>query len=173
MGDIDERIEMAEVAIHGINAFDNDQPAFVFVTNKGGIERRGIVMLETVDASPRQDRAVAQTEVRTIVHHGDIAFPHQSRDRAEGAAEPAVEKHRVLVAEEFRHPFFELPMKIGHAGKGRRSARAHAVGVERFVGGGDHVRMIGEAEVVVGTKIDDRVRLASVIQDRARLGRAE
>ena len=38
MGDIDERIEMAEIAIHGINAFDNDQPAFVFVTNKGGIE---------------------------------------------------------------------------------------------------------------------------------------
>ena len=42
------------------------------------------------------------------------------------------------------------------------------MGVERFVGGGNDFRMVREAEVVVGTEIDDRVRFSTVVQGGAR-----
>ena len=44
---------------------------------------------------------------------------------------------------------------------------------ERFMRGRDDLGMIGEAEIIVGTEVDDRVRLAAVVQGRARFGWAE
>src|ERR1041385_5041473 len=39
--------------------------------------------------------------------------------------------------------------------------------------GGDYFRMIRQAEVVVGTEVDDRVRFAAVVKDGARFRRPE
>ena len=64
-------------------------------------------------------------------------------------------------------------MEIGHAGKHRRTARSEAVGAERFMRGGDDLGMIGQAEVIVGTKINDRMGFPPVIQRRAGLGGTE
>ena len=65
-------------------------------------------------------------------------------------------------------------MQIGHAREHRRTARAHSVRSQRFVCGSHHFGVICEAEIIVGAEIDDRSRLAVVIDHRARIcGREE
>ena len=111
--------------------------------------------------------------MRTIVENCDVAFSEQTRDRAERAAKPAVEKHRILAAKEFREPPLELTMQIGHTGKHRSSARAHSMGLERFSGCGNYLRVVGEPEIIIRTKIDDRMRLTIVGDGRAGVGWAQ
>ena len=47
------------------------------------------------------------------------------------------------------------------------------MGFERFVGGGDDLGMIGEAEIIVGAEINDRARLAVITNRGARFGAGE
>ncbi len=65
----------------------------------------------------------------------------------------------------------QFPVKIGHAGEHGRTAGAETVGRERFVGGSDDFGMIGQAEVVVGAKINHRLRPAVVGDGGARFRR--
>ena len=85
-------------------------------------------MLEFFGATSRKHRAVAKTQMRSIVENGDIAFAQQTGDRAERAAKSAVEKHGVFALEKFRDAPFEFAMQIGHSGKHRRTACAQTVG---------------------------------------------
>ena len=64
----------------------------------------------------------------------------------------------------------ELAVKIAHAGKHGRTARAKSVRLQSFLRGGDDFGMIGESEIIVGTKIDDRLRLAVILDRRSRIG---
>ena len=64
-------------------------------------------------------------------------------------------------------------MQIGHAGKHRRTAGAHSVLLQRFGRGGDDLRMIGEPQIIVGTKIDDGTRFPLVLDRGARIGAIE
>ena len=83
----------------------------------------------------------------------------------------AVEKHGVFATEKFCDLAFEFAVQIGHAGKHGRTAGAEAVGGEGVARGGDHLGMIGEPEIIIGTEIDDGLRLAVVRDCRARVGR--
>ena len=86
--DRDQVLEMAEIAVHRINALDDDELAPAHVSGlTTRVERRGIVMLEFLGAAARENGAIAQTQVRTIVEHGDVGFAEQSGDGAERAAE--------------------------------------------------------------------------------------
>src|SRR5947209_6159687 len=114
---VHERVELTEVTIHRINAFDDDELALPLLTREGRIKRFRIVMLEPFCPGPREDRAVTKAQVRTIIHDRDVALPQQGGNRPESAAETAIEKHRVLVAQKLGHLFFELAMEIGHPGK--------------------------------------------------------
>ncbi len=128
-------------------------------------------MLELLGTTARKGGAIAQAEVRTIIEHRDVGLAEQAGNGAERAAEPAVEKHGVLAPEELRHLPLELAVKIGHAREHRRAAGAEAVGGERFLRGGDDLGVIREPEVIVGAKIDHRLRLAVVGDAGASLGR--
>ena len=72
-------------------------------------------MLEFSRATPRQDRSIAKTEMRTVIQNRNVAFAQQPGDGAESAAKTAVEKHCILAAKKFRDAPFELAMEIGHA----------------------------------------------------------
>ena len=67
-------------------------------------------MLEFLRAASGKDCAIAKTEVRAIVQDGHVGFAEQARNRAQRAAKSAVEKHRILASEEFRHTPFEFAM---------------------------------------------------------------
>ncbi len=53
-------------------------------------------------------------------------------------------------------------MEIGHAGEHGRAAGPESVSREGIVRRGDDLGMIGQAKVVVGTKVDHRLRLPGV-----------
>ena len=97
-------------------------------------------------------------------------FAQQTGNCPERAAKTAVEKHRIFVTEKLRDRLLEFAVKIGHARKHRRTARAQTVRLQSFVRGGDDFGVIGQSEIIVGTKIDDRVRLAVVMDRGPRIG---
>ena len=125
-------------------------------------------MLELFRPATRKDCAVPQTQMRTIVENRDVGFAQQAGDGPECTAKTAVKKHRVFATQKFCEPTFQFAVEISHARKHRRTARAEAVGFERFVRGRNHFGMIGEAKIIVGTEIDYRLRLALVFDSGAR-----
>src|SRR6478672_13533085 len=53
-------------------------------------------------------------------------------------------------------------MQVGHSRKHRRSARSQSMSLERFVRCGDYLGVIGKTEIIVGAKINDRLRLTAI-----------
>src|SRR5256886_14899712 len=53
-------------------------------------------------------------------------------------------------------------MQVGHSRKHRRTARSQAMSPERFVRCRDYLGVIGKAEIIVGAKINDRLRLTTI-----------
>src|SRR5436309_15972909 len=53
-------------------------------------------------------------------------------------------------------------MQVGHSRKHRRSARSQSMSPERFVRCSDYLGVIGKAEIIVGAKINDRLRLTTI-----------
>ena len=127
-------------------------------------------MLEFLRPAAGKGRAIAQAEMRTIVEDRDVRFAEQARDRAERAAETAVEKHGVFAPEILREFALQFAMQIGHAGEHGRAAGAESVGREGVVCRGDDLGMIGQAEVIVGAKVDHRLRLPAVGDGGASFG---
>src|SRR4051794_12206984 len=123
-----------------------------------------VVMLELLAPATRQSRAITKAEVRTIIKNGHVGFTEQPGDGAEGAAEAAIEEHGIFAAEKIRDAPFQFAMQISHAGEDRCAASAEPMGTERLLSGGNHLGVIGEAKIIIGTKVDDRVRLALVFQ---------
>src|SRR5437762_14287307 len=64
-------------------------------------------------------------------------------------------------------------MKIGHPREHRLAACAKPMRPERFVRDRNHLRMIGKAEIIVGTELNHWARLAAVSDRRARVCRGE
>src|SRR5437667_12797414 len=106
--------QVPEVAVHGINAFDNHELPTPFLTGQCHIKRRWIIVFKLLRPAPGQHGTIAETKVRAVVQNGHVAFAKQSGDRAQRAAKSAVEKHRVFALEKFRDAPFELAMEVGH-----------------------------------------------------------
>src|SRR6266513_6136483 len=53
-------------------------------------------------------------------------------------------------------------MQAGDSGKHRRTARSQAMSPERFVRCSDYLGVICKAEIIVGAKINDRLRLTTI-----------
>src|SRR5947209_12253990 len=53
-------------------------------------------------------------------------------------------------------------MQVGHSRKHRRSARSQSMSPERFGRCSDYLGVIGKAEIIVGAKINDRLRLTTI-----------
>src|SRR2546430_15871133 len=171
--DINQFIQVPEVAVHRINSFHDYELASPRVASESGIERSRIVVLEFFSATTRKHSAIAQAQVRSIIEDGYVVFAKQAGDGAECATESAIKKHRVFTIQIFRDPAFEFSVEISHAREHRRTAGAQTVRFKRLVGSGDDLGMIGEAEIIVGTEINDRARLAVVTNRCARFGAGE
>ena len=140
---------------------------------QGRIQGGWIVVLEFFSATTGQHRAIAQTQVGTIVENGHVRFAEQTGDRPKRAAESAVKKHRVFATEKFRDAAFEFSMQISHSREHRRTASAQAVCLKRFVRSRNHCGVISETKIIIGTEIDNRARLASIIDRCASVGRGK
>src|SRR3954471_18166729 len=128
-----------------------------------------VVVLALLAPATGQSRAITKAEVRTIIKNGHVRFTEQPGDGAEGAAEAAVEEHGIFAAEKIRDAPFQFAMQIGHAGEDRRATSTESMGTETLLRGGNHLGVIGKAEIIIGTEIDDGVRLALVFQGGTRV----
>ena len=75
-----------------------------------------------------------------------------------------------LGAEELAEPPLQLDVDLLRAADEAHRGHPVAPAVERLVGGGDHRRVVGEAEVVVGAEVD---QLRAGEADVAALGRGD
>ena len=171
--DIEQRRQVPEIAIHGINSFHHHELAASLFARQRLIERCRVVMLEFVRATSRKRRAVAQTQMRAIIQDRYVVFAQQTGDGSERAAKSAVKKHGVFAPEKFCHLPLKLAVQVRHAGEHRRTACAETVRLQRFLRCGDDFGMICQPEIIVGTKVDHRTRPAVVIDGRARIGTGE
>ena len=64
-------------------------------------------------------------------------------------------------------------MQIGHAREHGRTASPQAVFAERLRGCRNDFRVVRQAEIIIGAKVDDRFRFAFVLNRGARVGRAQ
>src|SRR5438045_9050816 len=53
-------------------------------------------------------------------------------------------------------------MQVGHSRKHRRTARSQAMSPERFLRCSDYLVVSGKTEIIVGAKINDRLRLTTI-----------
>src|SRR6478736_949263 len=60
-------------------------------------------------------------------------------------------------------------MQIGHSRKHRRSVRSQSMSPERFVRCCDYLGVIGKTEIIVGAKINDRLRLTTITNGGTRV----
>src|ERR1051325_4150060 len=121
VGDIGQLVQIAEITVHRINSLHDYQLATSRVTPEGRIERGGVIVLEFFRSTARKDCAVTTAPMRGIIQNGNVVLAKQAGDRAESAANSAVEEHRVFPAKKFCDLTLELAMEIGHAGEHRRA----------------------------------------------------
>src|SRR5580700_11181434 len=100
--------------------------------------------------------------MRAIVENGHIRFSEQTGNGSKRATKSTVEKHCVLAAEEFCDLVLEFAMQIGHSRKHRGTASTQAVRLERLVGRGNYLGMVGETEIIIRTEVDNGLRLAVI-----------
>ncbi len=65
----------------------------------------------------------------------------------------------VFGAEEVGDGLFQLLVQVLCAADEAHAGHAEAVGVQRVLGGGDHVRVVGQAQVVVGAEVQHRAAI--------------
>src|SRR5437868_1124103 len=61
--------QIPEVAIHRVNALDDHELAPPFLTAQRCVQRRGIVVLEFLCATPGQHSTIAKTKMRAVVQN--------------------------------------------------------------------------------------------------------
>src|SRR5262245_26635308 len=107
--------------------------------------------------------------MRAVVENRHVGFAKQAGDGAQRAAEPAVEKHRVLASQKFRDAPFEFAMQIGHSREHGGSARSESMRPQGFMGGRQYFGVISKTKVIVGAEIDDGARFPAIANERSRI----
>ena len=130
-------------------------------------------MLEFLRATSGKYRSIAKAEMRAVIEKSHVGFAKQSGNGAQRSAKAAVEKHRILTAEKSCYAPFEFAMEVGHSREHGRTACTQPMSPEGFVCGGEHFRMIGKAEIVIGAEINYGARFAAVVDHRACICRGE
>jgi hypothetical protein len=109
----------------------------------GVAEALGLAQADAVD-----DRGVVQR-----VGNDGVLFAQQRLEQAAVGVEAGGIEDGVLGAEEFGDLLFQLLVQILRAADEAHRRHAEAVRVQRILGGLDHLRMIGQAEVIVGAEV--------------------
>src|SRR5881275_2452558 len=112
--DVNQLPQITEIAVHGINAFHDNELPPAFLGSERRVQGDRIVVLEFLCAAPGKHCPIAKTEVRTVVQNSHIGFTKQTGNCTERTAKSAVEKHRILAAEEFCNAPLKFPMQIRH-----------------------------------------------------------
>src|SRR5438105_13521490 len=108
--DVNQLPQITEIAVHGINAFHDNELPPAFLASERRVQGNRIVVLEFLCAASGKHCPIAKTEVRAVVQNRHVRFTKQPGTRTECTTKSAVEKHRILEAEKIRNPPLKFPM---------------------------------------------------------------
>ena len=152
--------ERSEVAIHAEDRFGDNEDAglrmFLARPLEVVLEVGGVVVVERTDGGAAQAGAVDQAGVGKFVQEDDVIL---GRERLQGAGAGGVataEDEGGGGVFEDGDVFFEFAVGRLGAGDEARGSGSGAEFAGRFEGGGDNLRVGGEAEIVVGGEVVPR-----------------
>ena len=152
----DEPGKIAEIAVHAVEAFGDDQDALVAIAARfeHRIERGEIVVRERSALRARQMRAADDAVVGERVVNNEVARADQGADRRHVRRVPADEGQAGVLPVVPGERRLERPMHRPFAGHEPARRRRDAVAVDRLAGRAPDGRMTIESEIVVGRKIE-------------------
>ena len=166
--ELDDRRQVAEVALHREDAVDDHQHAAAVAGRalEHLLELRHLVVAEGAQLGARELAAVEDRGVVGGVADHRVAGAEDRADAADVGLVAGGEDDRLLGLHPLGELALELEVKRGGAVEQPRAGEPGAVGLERVAGGLLDPRVAGQAEVVVGAEHD---RLAPLHLDhRAR-----
>jgi len=123
------------------------------------------VALRLAQAHAVDDRGVVER-----VGDDRVLFAQQRFEQATVGVEAGGVEDGVLGAEEVGDGLFQLLVQVLGAADEAYRGHAEAVGVERVLGGGDDVRVVGQAQVVVGAEVQHGAAVGEGDLGRLRAG---
>ena len=156
LGDLEDLGQRAHVAVHRVDALDDDQLLALDAVHLA-LEVERVVVAEEDGLGLGEDRAVHDRGVRVLVEEDRVARAHQRRDEADVGAVARGEQHHGFLVLEAGELLGELLVHVEGARQDRRARRPEAVALDRLRGGLLHLGPVGDAEVVVGGEVQQVV----------------
>ena len=155
--DLDEVRQVGNVAVHAVQAFDDDQHALVLqaALRQQLIQRLPIVVRERHAPRARQLAADERAVVDQRVVHDQILRPEQVADGRDIGGMAAHEHDAIVDAVHGGQRLLEFAVDGALAGDQAARRRRRAVAVDRRLRGRVDVRVPGQAQVVVAREIGE------------------
>ena len=152
-----EARQFGEVAIHAVHALDGDQHAAIAVAHFGQqrVERLPVVMGKGATRSAGKLGALDDRVVGQNVVEDQIVRPQQVADGGDVGGMAGDEDDRGRGAQERGQGLLQITMHLLLAGDQPTGAGAGAIAVDRGLGGGGDLRIVGHADVVVDAEVDE------------------
>ena len=149
-------VQFRDVAVHAEGAVGGDQPGTAIPRGLQGLfQRLHVAVRVAVALGLAQADAVDDRGVVEGVRDDGVLRAEQGLEQAAVGIETRGVEDRVVGAEKVRNGSLELLVQVLRAADEPHAGETEAMIVQRLVGGGDDVRVVGEAEVVVGAKVDE------------------
>ncbi|MCU1555299.1 MAG: hypothetical protein JWM13_2785 [Arthrobacter sp.] len=159
-GELADRFQRRQETVHGEDAVrDDDLPAGRILLGRGldqlGLEVRHVLVgvaeaLGLAEPDAVDDRGVVQG----VGDHG-VLRAEEGLENAAVGVKATGEQDGVLRAEELRDTFLQGQVQVLGAADEAHAGHAEAPLVHRCLGGGDDLRVVREAQVVVGAEVQD------------------
>ena len=154
--DVDEARQVGDVAIHAVEAFDDDQRALEVAADfaEDVFQRGRVVVVEGAAGGAGKLDAFENAVVDQAVMDDQVLGAEQRGDGRHVGGMAADEGDAVLDFVEAGNGFFELALDRPLAGDQTAGRSRGAVAVDGFLGGPVDARVSRQPEVVVAGKVD-------------------
>ena len=154
--DGDEAREIAEIAVHAVQPFRDNEHALVAVADRfqQRIERVEVVVGERAALGLRQLRAHDDAVVGERIVDDEVARAEEGADRRNVGGVPADERQACLLAVVAGERRLERPMDGALAGDQPARRSGDPVAVDRLARGGPNGGMTIESQIIVGGEVE-------------------
>ncbi|MNP04591.1 hypothetical protein D3C76_965100 [compost metagenome] len=146
-----QRWQIGNVAVHAEHAVGDDQRIAGGFFQALGQAHRVVVQVAIEPRAGQQPRVEQRRMIEPVFEHR-IALPHQRRDRTEVGHVAGGEQQGTRATGEVGQGFFQGVMRGAVADDQMRSPATHAPLRSPGAPGFDHLRVIGQAQVIVVTE---------------------
>ena len=156
--ELQEAWQFGEVSIHAVDALDGDQNAAIAVAHFGqqDVEGLPVVVGKGATRSAGEHGALDDRVMGQNVVEDQIVRPEQVADAGDVGGMAGDEDDRGRGGQESGQGLLQITMHLLLAGDQATGAGAGAVAVDRVLGGGGDLRMVGQADVVIDAEVDER-----------------